>query len=347
MAVSEARGGKRRGWIIAGGAAAAAAGWIFLRRLAGQMLLALALTGLALPLARRLEKKWNRSLAAGVSVAGLMAVILGAVGLLAPPLISQASFLIVQAPQLLDDLLRLLEQLSRQEWAMRLGLNESMLRQGLLTVAGWAAGSLPGLIQGIGAGMDVLSRAILSPVLAYYFVRDRETFCYHLSLWIPLKHRKRVLAALREMRREAGGYGRGQALVAGAVAAFTALGLMLAGVPGWLVLGALMGVCEFIPYIGPLIGGLPIALLAFPLGWRTFFRAMGLTVLVQQIEGYFLSPRLMAGATGLHPVAVLLLLSAGGTLGGLMGMVAAVPAFVCARGAARVLLRTEKSPGEP
>ena len=53
MAVSEARGGKRRGWIIAGGAAAAAAGWIFLHRLAGQMLLALALTGLVLPLARR------------------------------------------------------------------------------------------------------------------------------------------------------------------------------------------------------------------------------------------------------------------------------------------------------
>ena len=73
------------------------------------------------------------------------------------------------------------------------------------------------------------------------------------------------------------------------------------------------------------------------MGFHSLLWGLGVTVLVQQIEGYFLSPRLMGEATGLHPVSVLLLLSAGGLLFGLGGMVAAVPAYVCLRGAARVL----------
>ena len=154
--------------------------------------------------------------------------------------------------------------------------------------------------------------------------------------------RRDLVPALQEMRREAGGYVRGQSLVALAVALLTAVGLMIVGIPAWLVLGILMGLCEFIPYIGPMIGGIPIVLFSLPLGISATLWALGVTVFVQQIEGYFLSPRLMAGATGLHPVSVILLLSAGGYLGGLIGMVAAVPAFVCVRGAARVLYETRE-----
>ena len=240
---------------------------------------------------------------------------------------------------------QLLRGLSRQDWARALGLNEAALRQALARAAQWAGNSLPGLAQGFVSGIDAVSRAFLSPVLAYYFVRDREAFCYQLSLWIPFSCRKRALTALSEMRREAGGYARGQLLISGAVSALTALGLLAVGVPAWLALGLLMGICEFIPYLGPLIGGVPIALSALALGWEKLLWALGVTVLVQQIEGSFLSPRLMAGATGLHPVSVLVLLSLGGTLGGLGGMIAAVPAFVCVRGAVRVLWGTRGSSG--
>ena len=169
-------------------------------------------------------------------------------------------------------------------------------------------------------------------------------FCYRLSLWIPSRHRRQVLIALREMRLEVGGYVRGQLLVAAAVSVLTALGLLAVGVPAWLVLGLLMGACELIPYVGPLIGGIPIALFSLPGGLSKLLWALGVAVAVQQIEGYFLSPKLMAGATGLHPVYVLLLLSAGGMLFGLIGMVLALPVFVCVRGAARVLCERPPKP---
>ena len=103
-----------------------------------------------------------------------------------------------------------------------------------------------------------------------------------------------------------------------------------------------MGLCELIPYIGPFIGAVPIALFSWPMGLSTLLWALGVAIAVQQIEGYFLSPHLMAGATGLHPVYVLLLLSAGGLLWGVLGMVIALPLFVCVRGAARVLYETRE-----
>ena len=316
--------------------------WLPLQKLLWQFLFALLLTAVALPISRRMEKRLNRALSAFFTVVLLVLFVLFFIGMLVPPLISQITLVVSEAPQLYTWLLDVWDQFRQTEIFRLLDLEGLSPASWLSAAAKWAADSLPGMISGIGAGIDTLSRAFLSPVLAYYFVRDRETFSYQLSMWVPAKHRKRILTALQEMRREAGGYVRGQLLVALVVAVLTSLGLLIVGVPAWLALGLLMGICEWIPYIGPLIGGVPIALFSLPMGISSLLWALGVTILVQQIEGYVLSPRLMAGATGLHPVYVLVLLSAGGLLWGLPGMVAAVPAFVCIRGAVRVLYETRK-----
>lgn len=338
--------GLSRGWRWGIGCALALAlamVWRPLSRLAWQLAIAMLLAALALPLCRKIERRLSRPWAAAAAVAVLAAGILGLIGLLVPVMISQVGLVAAQVPRLVEALQTLWDGLQHQEWMEKLGLDlegpDTWIRQ----LADWIGISLPNLIANLGAGVDTLSRAFLSPVLAFYFLRDRETFCYRLSLWIPSRHRRQVLSAIQEMRREAGGYMRGQLLVALAVAVLTAIGLFFVGTPGWLVLGILMGLCEFIPYVGPFIGGVPIALFSLPLGIRTTLWALGVTILIQQIEGYFLSPRLMGGATGLHPVYVLVLLSAGGMLGGLPGMMAALPVFVCIRGAGRVLYESGKS----
>ena len=146
-----------------------------------------------------------------------------------------------------------------------------------------------------------------------------------------------MLTALKEMRREIAGYFRGQLLVSGAVGLLTALGLLIVGVPAWLVLGLVMGLCDLIPYVGPYIGALPNLLFSLPQGITTVLWALGTVVAVQQAESVFLSPRLMSGATGLHPAYVLLLLSLGGMIGGVVGLLLSLPLFVCVRGAVRAL----------
>ena len=314
--------------------------WRSLSRLFWQLVFAGLLSAMALPLCTRLEKKLSRPWASAGAVGVLVVVGLGVIGLLIPHVIAQATLFLSEAPRLMSQLKDLWQRLARSDHLAAMGLDANAPEQWIFALGQWINGSLPGLISGLGAGVDAVSRAFLSPVLAYYFLKDREMFGYRLSLWIPLQYRKRVLTAFQEMRREAGGYLRGQGLISLAVAALTALGLLLVGIPAWLALGLLMGLCEWIPYLGPLLGGIPIALFALPMGWGALLWGLGVTVAVQQIEGFFLSPRLMAGATGLHPVSVVLLLSAGGLLAGLAGMMAALPLFVCVRGALRVLYET-------
>jgi len=324
-------------------ALAAALVWQPLSRLIWQMVFALGLTALALPIDRRIEKRLSKGIAALLSVGTLVLLLLGLVALLVPLILEQARLIIAQAPRLLQQAQAWWEDMRKEEWLLSLTAGQDLPGQWLNRAAGWIGESLPGLINLVGMGFDTVSRAFLSPLLAFYFLRDREMFSYQLSLWIPAKHRKKVLAALQGMRREAGGYVRGQLLVALAVAVLTALGLMIVGIPAWLVLGIVMGLCELIPYVGPLIGGVPIAVFSLPLGMTTTFWALGVTILIQQIEGFFLSPFLMAGATGLHPVCVVLLLTAGGLLMGLPGMMIVLPAFLCVRGGIRVL-RTADGP---
>ena len=87
--------------------------------------------------------------------------------------------------------------------------------------------------------------------------------------------------------------------------------------------------------MGPVIAGIPAVLLALQGGWVAALWTLGVLLLVQQIESGLLSPRFLSGATRLHPLAVLLAISAGGLLGGALGMVAALPVVVSLRGALR------------
>ena len=87
-----------------------------------------------------------------------------------------------------------------------------------------------------------------------------------------------MLTAIQGMRRETAGYIREQLLISLAVGVLTAAGLFLVCLPAWLTLGILMGFCEFIPYVGPFLGAIPIALFALPRGSAALLWAMAHTV---------------------------------------------------------------------
>ncbi|MBR5330981.1 MAG: AI-2E family transporter, partial [Akkermansia sp.] len=82
------------------------------------------------------------------------------------------------------------------------------------------------------------------------------------TLLLPVQHRARGVRAAREMKRETAAFLRGQLLLSLAVGSMTALGLAITGTPGWLLLGILMGVMEMVPYVGPVLAGVPAVLLA-------------------------------------------------------------------------------------
>lgn len=289
---------------------------------------------LALPLCRVLEGRMPPSAAAAVSLLMLGAGAALVMLLLIPPIVRQVQQLAADLPVMLAWLRGWWD--TAAAWLSARGLDIAPVKEELFTLISSRAGSLvSGLVGTVTRLAGGVSRVLLSPLLAFYLLRDRKRIAAGLTLLLPVKHRAQGVRAAREMRRETAAFLRGQLLLSVAVGGLTALGLLLAGTPGWLLLGLLMGVMELVPYVGPVIAGVPAVLLALQNGWVGALWTLGVLVAVQQAEGTLLSPRLLAGATQLHPMAVLMLVSAGGMLGGAIGMVLVIPAVVSVRGALR------------
>lgn len=320
--------------LVAGGVLAA----VLLRRviaaLAVQLGAGALLMACALPLCRALERRMKPSLAAAVSLLALLICAAAAVTLLLPPLIGQLRQLTAAFPALLGRLKGV--WLAASGWLRARGVDVSPVQEELFAQLGSRAGEIVAGLGGMLRRMvSRVGRLLPAPLLAFYLLRDRKRIGASLTLLLPVACRARGVRAAREMRRETAAYMRGQLMLSLAVGGLTAAALMLLGTPGWLMLGLLMGVMEMIPYAGPVIAGVPAVLLSLQNGWQQALWTLLALVGVQQLEGAVLSPRLLGGATQLHPMAVLLLIPAGGILLGPLGMAAAVPAVVALRGAIR------------
>lgn len=328
----------RKRWTIAGLTAGAAA-VIWLRSLLWQavilLFLGMATALAALPLMRRLEKKLSCGMAATLSLTGLGAALLLGVVVLLPALLSQGRQLAAMLPGLLErgnDLL-----LQGENWLRQHGVGQDVaLKEMLISpeTLGAAAPKVAGWMGGIAGSVG---QWMLAPVLAFYFLRDRRLIARRALQLLPVERRGLVIRILREMRRETAGYLRGQLMVSAIVGVLTAVGLLFCGIPAWLALGVLMGMLELIPYAGPLIGALMVAVFAAPLGLGRMLWALGVVLAVQQAEGSMLSPQLISDATRLHPAVVVLCIALGAAAAGVTGILLSVPLLLCIRAIFRVL----------
>ena len=315
----------RRKWtaglLITGTVALVVAFWSLIMSMLSLLAVAGVLTLLSLPLCKVLEKRLPSGAAAAIALLTLLGAVLGMLWGLIPPLLRQSAQLMSRLPALLDSLRELLTRWSAALEARGIPLGD--MQAELFSRISAAAGQLAAtLVSGIRRLTGSVSQWLLAPLLSFYFLRDRKRLCLLLSLVLPVKYRARGIRAAREMRRESALYLRGQLILSLFVAAMTALALLLTRTPGALLLG-------------PFIAGVPAVLLALQSGWTAALWALLAICLVQQVEANLLSPRLLSGATRLHPLAVLLAIAFGGMAGGVVGMMAALPLVVCVRGAVR------------
>ena len=328
-------------WIRIGAAgacavAAVALWWPVWRTLCAQLAAGYVLMALALPICTLLEKKLKPTPASVAALAVLtLAMLLLALGII-PPLARQVKQMSDALPGIIATGQTWLAQL--QEWLTERGVDVTPVRDEIFTQAGKWAGMAATYLAGAAARtVNTVSRLFLAPLLAFYLLRDRKRIAQWLMLLLPVRWRRRAVRASREMRRETVGFLRGQMLISGAVGFATAIGLLAVGHPGWLLMGLLMGALEMVPYLGPLLAGTPAVLLALPRGLAAALWTLGVIVLVQQLEGTILSPRLLSSATKLHPLAVLMAITAGGIVAGTLGMLLVLPLVVSVRGALRGL----------
>jgi predicted PurR-regulated permease PerM len=191
----------------------------------------------------------------------------------------------------------------------------------------WAGGMAGQLLHGGIALFNILSLIFITPVVAFYLLRDWDSIVATVDLWLPRDRAPVIRKLLQEMDSRMAGFLRGQALVCVLLGVFYALGLTLVGLHYGLIIGLLTGLVSFVPYIGMLAGagvGLVVAFFQFDNLWMV--AAVGGVFMVGQvIEGNFVSPILVGDRVGLHPVWLMLAVLAGGALFGFVGVLIAVP----------------------
>ena len=327
---------------IAAGAALAVLFWPVLRAVAALVAGAAALAFLLAPLCRRLEGALGAGLAASACLLGLLILLAALLWLLAPALIRQAADLISALPAALQALRALGEKLSA--WLREVGLENARIPQ--LDMGGLGDGVLrfaAGTVSFAGGVANAVSQISMAAVLSAFLLIDRKNLLLRLELCVPLRLRATAVRMGAAAGREVRLYLRAQAMVSLAVGALSALGLWLAGVRSALALGLLVGLFNLIPYFGPVLGAVPALAAALTSGWQTAAFAAVVLVIVQQLDGLLISPRVMGALTGLGPAAVLVGVFAGGCALGVPGMLLALPAMMVFRTCVRVFVQRDEN----
>jgi predicted PurR-regulated permease PerM len=228
---------------------------------------------------------------------------------------------------------------------------------GLVSQAsGFIATFLASLWSGGRAFFQLLSLLIITPVVAFYLLCDWDRVVITVDNCIPLQHRETVRSLARDMDAAIAGFVRGQAVICMILAVFYAIGLTFAGLNFGFMIGLMTGLFSFIPFVGAMTGFLVAAIVAIAQFWPAFTpiaMVVGVFVLGQALEGYFLSPNLVGRKVGLHPVWLMFSLLAFGYLFGFVGLLIAIPLAAAIAVLVRFSIRkymesplyTGKSPG--
>lgn len=195
-----------------------------------------------------------------------------------------------------------------------------------------AAGSALTVIVGTAAFIGAL---IVIPILSAYLLYDSENVKRFFMGFIPERQRDSTLELLGQLERVIGGFIRGQIMVGVSVGILIAVGLSLVHEPYAILLGALAGALDLIPYIGPFIAVVPALIIAFATnGFNEALYVAIVFLIANQAEGHILAPNIVSRTIQLTPSAVMLSVLVGGELYGIIGMFIAVPVA----GIIRVLL---------
>ena len=177
----------------------------------------------------------------------------------------------------------------------------------------------------------LLLSLLLAPFLALYLLKDMERFKERFVLALPRRHRMEILALLRALDGVLAGFVRGQLLLGLAVGIMSGMVTRLLGLRYAVLLGLWAGVMEFVPYVGPILGAVPAVLAGMAVSTLTGLEAVLAFAIIQQLEGAVLAPKIMGESVGLHPLAVMLSILAGGYLLGWWGLILALPLVGLAR----------------
>jgi predicted PurR-regulated permease PerM len=285
------------------------------------------------PVADRLEKLGARRVFATLFIllVAILAVVFVAL-LLLPVFSDQLLKLAGDLPDLIKALLTRIDQIAPQslkDLLARSGASSSGSVADIATKAtGWLATILGSVWSGGMAVVNVLSLMVVTPIVAFYLLLDWDHIVAKIDSLLPRDHIEEIREVARGIDAAMAGFIRGQGTVCLLLGILYAVALSFAGLKFGLAIGFGAGLLSFIPYVGAIIGGvmaIGVALVQFWPDFASIATIIGIFVAGQFVEGNFLSPKLVGGSIGLHPVWLMFALFAFGYTFGFAGLLLAVP----------------------
>jgi predicted PurR-regulated permease PerM len=174
--------------------------------------------------------------------------------------------------------------------------------------------------------LPYLTWLILVPVLSFFLLKDAVSFERNLIALLPNERlQKRAHWLLLDVSRTLAAYIRAQITACLVVGALVMLGLSLLGAPYPIVLGAIAGLLEFIPLIGPLIAACGIFGLALTVSFKTALVVALFLAILRMMQDYYIYPRIVGHGIKMHPLVVIMAILAGAEIGGLIGIFLSIP----------------------
>lgn len=166
---------------------------------------------------------------------------------------------------------------------------------------------------------------LLAPVLAFYILKDIDVIKARAEEWFPREHFSNFWALAQQINIVLSSFIRGHLTLMVIVGGLTGIAMYLLGVEYAVMLGIIAGIAELIPYFGPFIGAVPAVTIALLHSKILALKVVISIIIIQQIEGSVIAPKVLGESVGLHPLTIILVLLAGLELYGIAGMLLAVP----------------------
>lgn len=284
------------------------------------------------PLADRLQKKFSRSISVTIVFIALFSLLSIIAILVLPLLAQQLSFLIGNMPAYLDYIQINVLPLVAQKLALDITAIDFELIKKLFTAHYAQAGGLVSqLVSSLAASgialIALLANMILIPVVTFYLLRDWDLLIANIDDLLPRKSRPVIAKLAKESDVVLAAFLRGQFIVMLVLGGVYAIGLWFVGLKLALLIGVLAGLVSFVPYLGFIVGILA-ASIAILLQTHDVMQLIPIFIVFgigQLLEGMLLTPLLVGDKIGLHPVAVIFAVLAGGQLFGFVGILLALP----------------------
>ena len=286
------------------------------------VLIALILAAAVYPVVNVLRRwGWSSALATATAFLGILVVLGGVI-----------TGIVVAVRNELDELI----SSATEGWAQLQGfladfplpVDQAQIDEALAGILDFLTSAAVGrsALSGLSTATQFITGAVLMAVVLFYFLKDGERIWTFLLRWFPYRRRAKMALAGSRAVDVLGNYVRGTAIVAAVDAIFIGLALFILQVPLALPLAVLIFIGGFVPIVGATVAGVLAALVALVAnGPVAALVVIGVVVLVNQLEGNFLQPVVMGHTLSVHPLVILLALTAGTILAGIIGAILSVP----------------------